>query len=181
VQFLVDRRLLPLADIIIEPAKVLFLNNAINHGILGPIGVTQVEKAGRSVLFMLESNPGPGLGLLLAYWFAGKGMSKESAPGAIIIHFLGGIHEIYFPYVLAHPVMILALWAGGILADLWFVITGAGLVATPSPGSIFAYLAVIPKGQHFPVLMGILIAAVASFLVGSFILRVMPVKEDEEK
>ena len=108
-------------------------------------------------------------------------MSKESAPGAIIIHFLGGIHEIYFPYVLAHPVMILALWAGGILADLWFVITGAGLVATPSPGSIFAYLAVIPKGQHFPVLMGILIAAVASFLVGSFILRVMPVKEDEEK
>lgn len=181
VQFLVDRRLLPLADLIIEPAKVLFLNNAINHGILGPIGVTQVEKAGRSVLFMLESNPGPGLGLLLAYWFAGKGMSKESAPGAIIIHFLGGIHEIYFPYVLAHPVMILALWAGGILADLWFVITGAGLVATPSPGSIFAYLAVIPKGQHFPVLMGILIAAVASFLVGSFILRVMPVKEDEEK
>ncbi len=179
VQFLVDNRLLPLADLFIEPAKVLFLNNAINHGILGPIGVTQVEKVGRSVLFMLESNPGPGLGLLLAYWVAGKGMSKQSAPGAIIIHFLGGIHEIYFPYVLAHPVMIVALWAGGILADLWFVITGAGLVATPSPGSIFAYLAVTPKGQHFFVLGGILIAAVASFLVGSFLLKVMPVKEDE--
>ncbi len=178
VQFLVDRRLLPLADIIIQPAKVLFLNNAINHGILGPIGVTQVADKGRSVLFMLESNPGPGLGLLLAYWLAGKGMSKESAPGAIIIHFFGGIHEIYFPYVLAHPIMLVALWAGGILSDLWFVITGAGLVATPSPGSIFAYLAVIPKGQHFFVLAGIAIAAVASFLVGSFLLKVFPVKED---
>lgn len=179
VQFLVDRRLLPLADIIIQPAKVLFLNNAINHGILGPIGVTQVAEKGRSVLFMLESNPGPGLGLLLAYWLAGKGMSKESAPGAIIIHFFGGIHEIYFPYVLAHPIMLVALWAGGILSDLWFVITGAGLVATPSPGSIFAYLAVIPRGQHFFVLAGIAIAAVASFLVGSFLLKVFPVKEEE--
>jgi len=181
VQFLVDARLLPLADIIIEPAKVLFLNNAINHGILAPLGVAQVEQTGRSVLFMLESNPGPGLGLLLAYWFAGKGMSKESAPGAIIIHFLGGIHEIYFPYVLAHPIMIGALWAGGILADLWFVITGAGLVATPSPGSILAYLAVTPKGQHIPVLGGVLIATVASFLVGSFLLKAFPIKEDEEE
>lgn len=181
VQFLVDARLLPLADIIIQPAKVLFLNNAINHGILAPIGVAQVEEAGRSILFLLETNPGPGLGLLLAYWFAGKGMSKESAPGAIIIHFFGGIHEIYFPYVLAHPIMIVALWAGGILADLWFVITGAGLVATPSPGSIFAYLAVTPRGQHIPVLGGVLIAAVASFLVGSFLLKTFPVKEDEEE
>jgi PTS system mannitol-specific IIC component len=178
VQFLIDQRLLPAADFIIEPAKVLFLNNAINHGILAPIGVTQVQQLGRSVLFMLESNPGPGLGLLLAYWFAGKGVSKQSAPGAIIIHFFGGIHEIYFPYVLAKPIMIGAMWAGGILADLWFVITGAGLVATPSPGSIFAYLAVTPNGQYIPVLGGILIGTVASFLVGSFLLKVSPVKED---
>jgi len=178
VQFLVDARLLPLANIIIEPAKVLFLNNAINHGILAPIGVAQVEETGRSILFLLETNPGPGLGLLLAYWFAGKGMSKESAPGAIIIHFFGGIHEIYFPYVLAHPIMIVSLWAGGMLAVLWFVITGAGLVATPSPGSIFAYLAVTPRGQHIPVLGGVLIGAVASFLVGSFLLKAFPVKEE---
>ncbi|RME46300.1 MAG: PTS mannose transporter subunit IIA [Caldilineae bacterium] len=177
VQFLVDRRLLPIADLFIEPAKVLFLNNAINHGILAPLGVVQAQETGRSVLFMLETNPGPGLGLLLAYWFAGKGLAKQSAPGAIIIHFLGGIHEIYFPYVLAHPIMIVAMWAGGILADLWFVIMKAGLVATPSPGSIFAYLAVTPKGQHFAVLTGILIATVASFVVGSFILRVYPAKE----
>lgn len=177
VQFLVDTRLLPVADLFIEPAKVLFLNNAINHGILAPLGVTEVEQNGRSILFMLETNPGPGLGVLLAFWFAGKGLAKQSAPGAIIIHFFGGIHEIYFPYVLAHPIMIVSLWAGGILADLWWVIMRAGLVATPSPGSIFAYLAVTPKGQHFAVLTGIAIATVASFLVGSAILRLYPVKE----
>ncbi|RMF04911.1 MAG: PTS mannitol transporter subunit IICB [Chloroflexi bacterium] len=177
VQFLVDTRLLPVADLFIEPAKVLFLNNAINHGILAPLGVAEVEQNGRSILFMLETNPGPGLGVLLAFWFAGKGLAKQSAPGAIIIHFFGGIHEIYFPYVLAHPIMIVSLWAGGILADLWWVIMRAGLVATPSPGSIFAYLAVTPKGQHFAVLTGIAIATVASFLVGSAILRLYPVKE----
>lgn len=177
VQFLVDSRLLPIADLFIEPAKVLFLNNAINHGILGPLGVTEAKETGRSILFLLETNPGPGLGLLLAYWFAGKGMAKQTAPGAVIIHFLGGIHEIYFPFVLAHPIMIVALWAGGILADLWFVIMNAGLVATPAPGSIFAYLAVTPPGQHVAVLGGVLIAAVASFLTGSFILKLYPVKE----
>lgn len=177
VQFLIDSRLLPIADLFIEPAKVLFLNNAINHGILGPLGVTEAKETGRSILFLLETNPGPGLGLLLAYWFAGKGMAKQTAPGAIIIHFLGGIHEIYFPFVLAHPIMIVALWAGGILADLWFVIMNAGLVATPAPGSFFAYLAVTPPGQHIGVLGGIVIAAVASFLTGSFILKLYPVKE----
>ena len=179
VQFLIAARLLPLADLFIEPAKVLFLNNAINHGILAPLGIAQAQETGRSVLFMLETNPGPGLGLLLAFWFAGKGMVKESAPGAIIIHFFGGIHEIYFPYVLAHPIMIVALWAGGILADLWFVISGAGLVATPSPGSIFAYVAVTPPGQFFPVMIGVLIATVASFFVGFFILKLFPVREVE--
>lgn len=177
VQFLIDSRLLPLADLFVEPAKVLFLNNAINHGIFGPLGVAESQSTGRSILFLLETNPGPGLGLLLAYWFAGKGMAKQTAPGAIIIHFFGGIHEIYFPFVLAHPIMIVALWAGGILADLWFVILNAGLVATPAPGSIFAYLAVIPPGQHVGVLGGVLIAAVASFLTGSFILKLFPVKE----
>lgn len=177
VEFLVANRLLPLADIFIEPAKVLFLNNAINHGILAPLGVVQVEEQGYSILFLLETNPGPGLGLLLAFWFVGKGMVKQSAPGAAIIHFFGGIHEIYFPYVLAHPIMIVALWAGGIPADLWFVIMDAGLVATPSPGSIFAYLAVTPLGQHFAVFGGVFIAAVCSFLAGSVLLKLYPVKE----
>jgi mannitol PTS system EIICBA or EIICB component len=181
VEFLIAWRLLPFADILIEPAKVLFLNNAINHGILGPLGVAQVSSDGKAIHFLLETNPGPGLGMLLAFWFAGRGSLKLSAPGAMIIHFLGGIHEIYFPYILAHPIMIVAMWAGGILADLWFVITGAGLVATPAPGSIFAYLAVIPRGGHVAVLGGVLIGIVGSFLAGSLILRLYPVRETEEE
>jgi PTS system mannitol-specific IIC component len=181
VDWLVNARLLPLAAIIIEPAKVLFLNNALNHGVLAPLGVAAVEESGKAIHFLLETDPGPGLGLLVAFFVAGKGMLKQSSPGSMIIHFLGGIHEIYFPYVLAHPIMILAMIAGGFAADLWFTITGAGLVATPSPGSIFAYLAVIPRGQHFNVLAGVLIGAVVSFLVGAFILRINPVKEEEEE
>jgi PTS system mannitol-specific IIC component len=181
VQVLIDNRLLPLAHLFIEPAKVLFLNNAINHGILAPLGVAQAQETGRSLLFLLETNPGPGLGVLAAYWFAGKGMVKQSAPGAIIIHFLGGIHEIFFPYILAHPVMIAAQIVGGMAGTLWFVITGAGLVATPSPGSIFAYLAVTPPGQHVQVLGGVLIASVASFLAGAFILKIYPVKDVESE
>ncbi len=181
VDALVTARLLPLAAIIIEPAKVLFLNNALNHGVLAPLGVAASEETGRAIHFLLETNPGPGLGLLVAYYVAGKGMLKESAPGSMIIHFLGGIHEIYFPYVLAHPIMILSVIAGGFTADLWFTITRAGLVATPSPGSIFAYLAVTPRGQHFAVLTGVAIGAVVAFLVGAFILRVRPVASEEEE
>jgi PTS system mannitol-specific IIC component len=180
VDWMVSARLLPLAAIVIEPAKVLFLNNALNHGVLGPLGVAAVEQSGKAIHFLLETNPGPGLGLLIAYYVAGKGLLKESAPGAMIIHFLGGIHEIYFPYVLAHPIMIIPMIAGGFAADLWFTILNAGLVATPSPGSIFAYLAVIPRGQHFAVLTGVLIGAAVSFAVGAFVLRVRPVKESEE-
>jgi PTS system mannitol-specific IIC component len=179
VDAMVRARLLPLAAIVIEPAKILFLNNALNHGVLGPLGVASVEESGRAIHFLLETNPGPGLGLLIAFYVAGKGMLKDSAPGSMIIHFLGGIHEIYFPYVLAHPIMLLSVIAGGISADLWFTITGAGLVATPSPGSILAYLAVIPKGQHFAVLTGVLIGAAVSCLVGIFILKVRPVRVEE--
>ena len=179
VNWLIAARLLPLAAIFIEPAKILFLNNAINHGVLSPLGVAASQQSGRAIHFLLETDPGPGLGLLIAFYVAGKGMLKQTAPGSMIIHFLGGIHEIYFPYVLAHPIMILAMIAGGFAADLWFVISGAGLVAAPSPGSIFAYLLVIPPGQHFQVLTGVLIGAVVSAAVGILILRVYPVKEDE--
>ena len=180
VDWLVNAKMLPFAAIIIEPAKVLFLNNALNHGVLSPLGVASVEETGKAIHFLLETNPGPGLGLLVAFYFAGKGMLKQSAPGSMIIHFFGGIHEIYFPYVLANPLMILALIAGGFAADLWFTIMGTGLVAPPSPGSIFAYLAVIPKGEHFAVLTGVLIGAVVSFLVGALILKVAPSKNKED-
>lgn len=180
VDALLAANLLPLAAIIIEPAKILFLNNALNHGVLTPLGIEAAKESGRAIHFLLETNPGPGLGLLIAFFVAGKGMLKQTSSGSMVIHFFGGIHEVYFPYVLAHPIMIVAMIAGGMAADFWFVISGAGLVAPPAPGSIFAYLAVIPPGQHFQVLTGVLIGAVVAFFVGAFILRVNPVKETGE-
>jgi PTS system mannitol-specific IIC component len=181
VDALIGAGLLPLADIPIEVGKVLFLNNAINHGVLAPLGAAESAETGRAIHFLLETNPGPGLGLLAAFAIAGTGMARLTAPGAMVIHFLGGIHEIYFPYVLLHPVMIVAMWAGGISADTIFVIFDAGLAATPSPGSIFAYLAVTPPGQHVGVLLGVLVGAIVSFAVGSLILRIYPVREEEEE
>jgi PTS system mannitol-specific IIC component len=171
VQWLIDAGLLPLANILIEPGKVLFLNNAINHGVLSPIALEQASKTGQSIIFMLESNPGPGLGILLAYWLFGRGSVKQSAPGAAIIHFFGGIHEIYFPYILMNPRLILAVITGGVVGTFTFSVFGAGLVATPSPGSIFAYLAMTPKGGLLPVLSGVFTAAAASFLVASVMLK----------
>ncbi len=106
VNWLIEHSLLPLASIIIEPAKVLFLNNAINQGVLTPLGIQQSAEEGKSILFLLEANPGPGLGLLIAYSIFGTGMAKSTAPAAAIIQFFGGIHEIYFPYVLMKPILI---------------------------------------------------------------------------
>ncbi|MCM3217570.1 PTS mannitol transporter subunit IICB [Niallia taxi] len=171
VEFIVDANLLPLASIIIEPAKVLFLNNAINQGILGPIGVEQAKEVGKSILFLLEANPGPGLGVLLAYSIFGKGTSKQTAPGAAIIHFLGGIHEIYFPYILMKPAMLLAVIGGGMSGVFTFTVFNAGLVATPSPGSIIALMAMSPKGEHLGVLAGVIVAAVVSFVIGAIVLK----------
>lgn len=171
VQFLVHHNLIPLANIIIEPAKILFLNNAINHGVLSPIALDEASRTGKSILFMLESNPGPGLGILLAYILAGRGSAKQSAPGAAIIHFFGGIHEIYFPYILMNPRLILAAIAGGVVGTFTFSMFGAGLVAPPSPGSIFAYIAMAPKGGLLPALSGVLTAGVVSFLVAAPLLK----------
>jgi PTS system mannitol-specific IIC component len=171
VETLVNAGLLPLANLLIEPGKILFLNNAINHGVLSPIALDEASRTGQSIIFMLESNPGPGLGILLAYWLFGKGMVKQSAPGAVIIHFFGGIHEIYFPYILMNPRLILAAISGGIVGTFTFSLLDAGLVASPSPGSIFAYIAMTPKGGLLPVLAGVITATIASFLVASLLLK----------
>jgi PTS system mannitol-specific IIC component len=181
VSWLVDNSLLPLASVLIEPAKILFMNNAINHGVLGPLGVVEAEETGKSILFMLETNPGPGLGILVAFWLAGPKLLRGSAPGAIIIHFLGGIHEIYFPYVLLKPQVVLGAIVGGAVGVATFMVTGVGLVATPSPGSIFAYLAVTPPGNHLGVLLGIVLSAAASFVVSWFILKLSKVDSTEEE
>jgi PTS system mannitol-specific IIC component len=179
VEALINAGMLPLANILIEPGKVLFLNNAINHGVLSPIALDQAAKTGKSIIFMLESNPGPGLGILLAYWLAGRGMAKQSAPGAAIIHFFGGIHEIYFPYILMNPRLIIAAIAGGVTGTFTFSLFNAGLVAVPSPGSIFAYIAMAPKGGLLAVFSGVITATVVSFLVSSLLLRTSR-KEDQE-
>ncbi|HEL1586345.1 TPA: PTS mannitol transporter subunit IICBA [Streptococcus suis] len=176
VQAIVDMKLLPLANIIIEPAKVLFLNNALNHGIFTPLGTEQVLEAGKSVLFLLEANPGPGLGILLAYAFFGKGSAKSSSLGAMVIHFLGGIHEIYFPYVLMKPALFLAAIAGGVSGTLVFQTLGAGLAGAASPGSIIAITLMLPKGDNtfgnaLAVFAGVLAGALASFLVAAIILK----------
>jgi PTS system mannitol-specific IIC component len=171
VQFLVDNGLLPLTSIFIEPAKVLFLNNAINHGVLTPLGVQQSLEQGKSILFLLEANPGPGLGILLAYMFFGRGAAKASAPGAAIIHFLGGIHEIYFPFVLMRPLLILAAIAGGMTGVATMAITNSGLVAPAAPGSILAVLAQTSRDSYIGVILAVLLATAASFLVASVIMK----------
>jgi PTS system mannitol-specific IIC component len=180
VQFLVNNGLLPLTSIFIEPAKVLFLNNAINHGVLTPLGVQQSLDQGKSILFLLEANPGPGLGILLAYMFFGRGAARASAPGAVIIHFLGGIHEIYFPYVLMRPLLILAAIAGGMTGVATLAITNAGLVAPAAPGSIFAVLVQTARDSYFGVILSVVLAAAVSFLVASVILKTAKRKDDDD-
>lgn len=172
VGWLVDHSLLPLTAILVEPAKVLFLNNAINHGVFTPLGAQQAAEAGRSIFYMIESNPGPGLGLLTAYMLFGKGSSKSSAPGAIIIHFLGGIHEIYFPYVLMNPVLILAMIGGSASGIFTLSILNGGLIGAASPGSIIAELAMTPRGAYFANIMGILVAAAVTFALSSLLMKV---------
>lgn len=184
VSILVNHRLLPLVSIFIEPAKVLFLNNAINHGIFTPLATAQATEAGKSIMYMLEPNPGPGLGVLLAYMFFCKDkVTKDSAPGAVIIHLLGGIHEIYFPYILMNPLVIIAPIIGNMAAIFWFNMTGCGLVGPASPGSILAYLMMAPGSDMLKVLIGILIAAGISFAIASPIVKMAGGKslEDAQK
>jgi PTS system mannitol-specific IIC component len=181
INALVDTGALPLLSLLNEPAKVLFLNNVIDQGIYYPLGLQAAADDGKSIFFMVASNPGPGLGLLLAFWlFGGNRVIRDSAPGAIIIHFLGGIHEIYFPYVLMKPLTILGMIAGGMSGIATFMLFDVGLTAGPSPGSIFSYLILTPKGSHAGVIAGVLVAAVVSFLVTSAILKLTGRSEQDD-
>ncbi|SDC90910.1 PTS system D-mannitol-specific IIA component, Fru family /PTS system D-mannitol-specific IIB component, Fru family /PTS system D-mannitol-specific IIC component, Fru family [Mycolicibacterium neoaurum] len=178
VDFLVNNNLLPLTSILIEPAKVLFLNNAINHGVLTPLGTTQALETGKSILFLLEANPGPGLGLLLAFMFFGKGAARASAPGAAIIQFFGGIHEIYFPYVLMKPKLIIATILGGMTGVFINVLFGSGLRAPAAPGSIIAIYAQTASGSFLGVTLSVLGAAAVSFVVAAFLLKTDKATDD---
>lgn len=181
VSLLVENSLLPLVSVFIEPAKVLFLNNAINHGIFTPLATEQAAELGKSIMYMLEPNPGPGLGVLLAYMFFCKDkVTRDSAPGAVIIHLLGGIHEIYFPYILMNPLVIVAPILGNMVAIFWFNLTGCGLVGPASPGSIIAYIMMTPGSDMIKVIIGVLLATGVSFLVASPIVKMAGGKSLEE-
>ncbi|WP_167045913.1 PTS mannitol transporter subunit IICB [Salinibacterium sp. ZJ454] len=171
VEWLVVIGLLPLVSIIIEPAKVLFLNNALNHGVLTPLGADQAAETGKSILFMLESNPGPGFGVLTAMLLFGPRLIRPTVPAAMVVQFLGGIHEIYFPYVLMKPILIIAAICGGASGILMFVLFAVGLRAPASPGSIFAYILVSPPADLLFILLGILVSAGVSFIVGAVLLK----------
>lgn len=172
VNVLVTHGILPLVTVFVEPAKILFLNNAINHGIFSPLGAEQIAETGKSVFYMIESNPGAGTGVLLAYMFFSKDKkTKDSAPGALIIHLFGGIHEIYFPYVLMNPLLLLAAIGGSLAAMTYYTVFDLGLSGPASPGSIIAFLLMAPKGSTLAVLLGVVIAAVVSFVIAIPIIR----------
>ena len=171
VRFLVDNSLLPLTSILVEPAKILFLNNAINHGIFTPLGTTEGTQDGQSILFLIEANPGPGLGLLMAFAVFGTGLAKASAPGAALIQFVGGIHEIYFPYVLMKPRLIIAVIAGGMTGVATNLVFGSGLRAPAAPGSIIAVLIQSPVGSLLGVVLSVVLSALVTFLIAAVLLR----------
>ncbi|HGS4738560.1 TPA: PTS mannitol transporter subunit IICBA [Vibrio parahaemolyticus] len=179
VNFLVSAHLLPLTSIFVEPAKILFLNNAINHGIFSPLGIQQVSETGQSIFFLIEANPGPGLGILLAYMVFGKGTARQTAGGASIIHFFGGIHEIYFPYILMNPRLILAAIAGGMTGVFVLTMFNAGIVSPASPGSIFAILLMTQKGSIVGVLASIAAATGVSFAVASLLMKTQTSTEED--
>ncbi|CDG46941.1 PTS mannitol transporter subunit IICBA [Serratia symbiotica] len=180
VNLMVQNNLLPLTSIFVEPAKILFLNNAINHGIFSPLGIQQSSEAGKSIFFLIEANPGPGMGVLMAYMFFGLGNAKQSASGAAIIHFLGGIHEIYFPYVLMNPRLILAVILGGMSGVFTLTLLNGGLVSPASPGSILAMLAMTPKGAYFANIAAIVAAFAVSFVVSAILLKTSKLKEEDD-
>ena len=171
IVYLKDHNMLPLVSIFIEPAKVMFLNNAINHGILTPLGTVQVKELGESIIFFLESNPGPGFGLLMAYWCFGKGAAKSSAPGAVLIQFIGGIHEIYYPYILSRPLLIVPMILGASSSILFMTVAHAGLIGPISPGSIVSVVIMSASGKMLINVAAVLVAATITFLTSALILR----------
>ncbi|MBR5042529.1 MAG: PTS sugar transporter subunit IIA [Bacteroidales bacterium] len=174
VNWMLAHKLNPLLAVLVDPAKVLFLNNAVNHGIMTPLGIQQAAEMGQSMLFLVDPNPGPGLGILLACWAFGKGNTKQSAPGAVVIQLFGGIHEIYFPYVLARPILLLAVMVGNICALGFYTLVDFGLVAPASPGSLISIILMSPKGKTLLGILGVLIGTAISFLLAAPMVKARP-------
>lgn len=169
VDWLIAHKLICLTSVLIEPAKVFFLNNSIHHGILLPLAMQQAEQNGSSMLFLLETNPGPGLGVLFALWLSNRKKRKEYA-AYMFVECIGGIHEIYFPEVLANLWLLLALISGGMAGTLCmsvFHVASAGLV---SPGSILTVL--FMSGHHvLATLFAVAISTAVSCAIAFFILK----------
>jgi len=174
VNWMLVHKLNPLLAVLVDPAKVLFLNNAVNHGIMTPLGIQQAAEMGQSMLFLIDPNPGPGLGILLACWVFGKGTTRQSAPGAAVIQLFGGIHEIYFPYVLARPALLLPVMVGNICALSFFTLTNFGLVAPASPGSLISIILMSPRGRTLIGILGVAIATAVSFLLAAPMVKAHP-------
>lgn len=181
LEFIIRKGLLPLLAIFIEPIKILFLNNAINHGIIDVMAMSQVNEHGKSILYLLEANPGPGLGVILSYLVYSKGNMKQSAPSAAIIQLLGGIHEIYFPYILLNPILLLAAIIGNGCSIIFFQVFNSGLVSTASPGSIFSILMLSHRGDVLINFLGVCLGALISFFISSIILKRKYIKDNEKR
>ena len=169
--WLIEANLLPLVHVFLEPLKVLFFNNAINHGLLTPLGLEGASQTGQSILFLLETNPGPGVGVLVAFLLFGPVGQRKTAGGATMIQLIGGIHEIYFPFVLMDPRLFLAVIAGGMSGTLVFQIFNVGLSAPASPGSLVAILANAPTDARLAVFSGIFVSFLCSFAIASLLLK----------
>lgn len=169
--WLIEANLLPLVHVFLEPLKVLFFNNAINHGLLTPLGLEGASQTGQSILFLLETNPGPGVGVLVAFLLFGPVGQRKTAGGATMIQLIGGIHEIYFPFVLMDPRLFLAVIAGGMSGTLVFQIFNVGLSAPASPGSLVAILANTPTDARLAVFSGIFVSFLCSFAIASLLLK----------
>lgn len=169
--WLIEANLLPLVHVFLEPLKVLFFNSAINHGLLTPLGLEGTSQTGQSILFLLETNPGPGVGVLVAFLLFGPVGQRKTAGGATMIQLIGGIHEIYFPFVLMDPRLFLAVIAGGMSGTLVFQIFNVGLSAPASPGSLVAILANAPTDARLAVFSGIFVSFLCSFAIASLLLK----------
>ena len=181
VNFMISHNILPFTEVFVVPGQVLFLNNAINHGIFTPLAIEQASETGKSILYLVEANGGMWAGLVLAFAVFGKGMAKKSAPGAAIIQIIGGIGEVSFPYALIKPVTILGPILGGIAALFWFQIMDGGAVAAVSPGSLIALIIMSPKGKVLVNVGGYAIATVVSFVVVAFFLKRDKTPDEEEQ
>jgi len=171
IKIIISYNLLPLTAIIIEPSKIFFLNNVINHGIFSPLGMQDALENGSSVFFLIESNPGPGLGVLIAWFFFGRGELCKSSGGAAVIEFLGGVHEIYFPYVLIKPKLIISLILGSMSGIFILVLLHGGLISAASPGSILSILAMTPKGSYLTNMTAIFCSFMISFMSSVLLLK----------